>query len=80
LFLAADCDHLVPAVEQARLMASLAPRATMRVLDGHGHVCLIAPDVDLAEILAEWETGRPTVSSERFFSVRDQAGIPPSHC
>jgi pimeloyl-ACP methyl ester carboxylesterase len=80
LFLAADCDHLVPAVEQARLMASLVPRATMRVLDGHGHVCLIAPDVDLAEILAEWETGRPTVSSERFFAVRDQAGIPPSHC
>jgi pimeloyl-ACP methyl ester carboxylesterase len=54
LFLAADCDHLVPAVEQAHLMASLIPRSTMRVLSGHGHVCLIAPDLDLAEILAEW--------------------------
>ena len=56
LFLAADRDHLVPAVEQAKLMASLAPRAQMRVLCGHGHVCLIAPDLDLSEILREWAT------------------------
>jgi pimeloyl-ACP methyl ester carboxylesterase len=54
LFLAADRDHLVPAVEQARLMASLAPHATIRVLEGHGHICLIAPDVDLCTILDEW--------------------------
>ena len=44
LYLAADRDHLVPAVEQARLMASLTPRAAMRVLKGHGHICLIAPE------------------------------------
>jgi hypothetical protein len=25
------------------------------VLDGHGHICLIAPDIDLAAILAAWE-------------------------
>jgi pimeloyl-ACP methyl ester carboxylesterase len=54
LFLASDCDHLVPAVEQARLMASLVSGATVRVLEGHGHVCLIAPDLDLNEILEEW--------------------------
>jgi len=54
LYLAADRDHLVPSVEQARLMASLTPHATMRVLDGHGHICLIAPDVDLGTILDEW--------------------------
>ncbi len=56
LFLAADRDHLVPSVEQARLMASLTPHATMRVLGGHGHICLIAPDMDLGSILDEWIT------------------------
>jgi 3-oxoadipate enol-lactonase len=55
LLLASDCDHLVPAVEQATLMASLIPGATVRVLEGHGHVCLLAPDIDLARILAEWD-------------------------
>lgn len=54
LYLAADGDKLVPSVEQARLMASLTPHATMRVLEGHGHICLIAPDLDLGAILDEW--------------------------
>jgi pimeloyl-ACP methyl ester carboxylesterase len=54
LFLAADRDTLVPAVEQARLMTALTPSATMRVLEGHGHSCLIAPDMNLAAILDEW--------------------------
>ena len=54
LFLAADGDHLVPAVEQARLMSSLAPNGTMRVLEGHGHICLLAPDIDLCTIIEEW--------------------------
>lgn len=54
LFLAADRDHLVPAVAQAALMASLAPRATVRVLEGHGHICLIAPALDLGALIGEW--------------------------
>ncbi|HEX8030652.1 MAG TPA: alpha/beta fold hydrolase [Vicinamibacterales bacterium] len=54
LYLAADRDTLVPAVEQATLMSELTPAATMRVLEGHGHSCLIAPDMDLASILDEW--------------------------
>ena len=54
LYLAADRDTLVPSVEQARLMSELTPGATMRVLEGHGHSCLIAPDMDLAAIVAEW--------------------------
>jgi 3-oxoadipate enol-lactonase len=54
LFLAADRDHLVPSVEQARYMAARVPGATMRVLEGHGHICLLAPDLDMAEILAGW--------------------------
>jgi pimeloyl-ACP methyl ester carboxylesterase len=58
LFLAAEQDHLVPSVEQGRLMAACVPNATLRVLQGHGHICLIAPDVNLADILASWNTSR----------------------
>jgi pimeloyl-ACP methyl ester carboxylesterase len=54
LYLAADRDTLVPSVEQARLMSALTPSATMRVLEGHGHSCLIAPDLDMAAIVDEW--------------------------
>ena len=54
LFLAADRDHLVPSVAQARYMAARVPNAAMRVLEGHGHICLIAPDLDLGQILDEW--------------------------
>lgn len=54
LYLAADRDVLVPSVDQARLMTSLTPGASMRVLEGHGHSCLIAPDMDLSTILDEW--------------------------
>jgi pimeloyl-ACP methyl ester carboxylesterase len=64
LFLAADCDHLVPAIAQARLMSSLVPHASMRVLEGHGHTCLIAPDLNLSEILDEWTDGlQPSAAS-----------------
>ena len=54
LYLAADQDHLVPSVEQATLMTARTPDAAMRVLHGHGHICLIADDLDLGAILAEW--------------------------
>ena len=54
LYIAADGDNLVPSVEQARYMTSLTPRSAMRVLEGHGHICLIAPDVDLAAMLDDW--------------------------
>ena len=55
IFLAADRDHLIPSVEQASYMLARVPGATMRVLEGHGHACLIAPGVDLAAILREWD-------------------------
>ena len=54
LFLAAEHDHLVPAVAQARYMASRVPGSVVRVLQGHGHICAIAPDVDFEQILNEW--------------------------
>jgi pimeloyl-ACP methyl ester carboxylesterase len=54
LFLASENDHLVPAVGQARFMAERVPHASVRVLDGHGHICLIAPNLDLGAILQDW--------------------------
>lgn len=54
LFLASELDHLVPAVREARYMASRVPSSVMQVLAGHGHICLIAPDLDLAAIVREW--------------------------
>jgi pimeloyl-ACP methyl ester carboxylesterase len=54
LFLASERDHLVPSVEQARYMAACLPRASVRVLEGHGHICLIAPNLDLGRILQDW--------------------------
>jgi pimeloyl-ACP methyl ester carboxylesterase len=64
LFLAADEDHLVPAVEQARVMSTLTPGSTMRILEGHGHICLIAPTLDLSAVLNEWiAASRETWSS-----------------
>lgn len=54
LFLASERDHLVPAVREARYMAERVPGATLRVLAGHGHICLIAPNLDLERLLHEW--------------------------
>jgi len=54
LFLAADQDHLIPSVAQARFMAARAPMSAVRVLPGHGHACLLAPDLDLDAILRDW--------------------------
>ena len=56
LFLASDLDHLVPAVQQAQLMRTRVPGSALQVLRGHGHICLIAPDLYLDEIIAGWQT------------------------
>ena len=58
LFLAADQDHLIPSVEQARLMVSLVPSASLRVLHGHGHSCFLADDIDLSVMLRAWLSQR----------------------
>jgi len=57
LFVASQQDHLVPSVAQANYMAARVPGSSVQVLDGHGHICLIAPDIDLAQMLDAW--GRP---------------------
>ncbi len=54
LFLAAERDHVIPSVQQARYMAARVPHSALRILEGHGHACLIAPNLDMAQILAEW--------------------------
>ena len=54
LFLAADEDHLVPSVTQARFMAGRVPGSVLRVLAGHGHNCLLSPDLDLGAIVGTW--------------------------
>lgn len=58
LFLASERDHLVPSAEQARDMAARVPGASLRILTGHGHICLIAPDIDLEQILHDWRPSR----------------------
>lgn len=54
LFLAGDRDHLVPSVQEARFMASRVPEATVEVLEGYGHICLINHDFDLSEYVVPW--------------------------
>jgi pimeloyl-ACP methyl ester carboxylesterase len=57
LFIAADRDHLVPSVQQARYMVERVPQASLHILRGHGHICLIAPNVDLKAMIADWRMG-----------------------
>lgn len=51
LLLAADEDHLIPSVAQARLMNALVPHATTIILRGHGHSCFLARSLDLESML-----------------------------
>ena len=57
LFLASDQDHLVPSVKEAHFMAARMPRATVKVLRGYGHVCLINHDFNLLEEISPWLAG-----------------------
>ena len=54
LYLASELDHLVPSMREANRMVERTPRGTLRVLRGHGHICLIAPDLDLTSLLDAW--------------------------
>ena len=54
LFLAAEHDHLVPSVAEAQFMSTRVPSSALQILAGHGHICLIAPDLDLAAIIGAW--------------------------
>jgi pimeloyl-ACP methyl ester carboxylesterase len=54
LFLAGDCDRLVPSVRWARFMAERTKESQLTVLEGHGHVCLINHDLDLTDYVVPW--------------------------
>ncbi len=60
IFLAADNDVMIPSVQQAYFMASRVPDAQVQVLEGHGHACLLAPEISVGGILQEWRV--PAVS------------------
>jgi len=65
LFLAAESDHLVPAVAQAQYMAARVPASSLRILEGHGHISLIAPGVSLADILDDWRAAASSLVEAR---------------
>lgn len=54
LFLAADEDRLVASVAEARYMAARMPKATVVVLKGYGHICVITHDFDMLEHIEPW--------------------------
>jgi pimeloyl-ACP methyl ester carboxylesterase len=54
LFIAAPKDLLVPSVREAKFMSSRLPDATVKIVAGAGHACLLGGRVQLSELLAEW--------------------------
>ena len=44
-------------------MSDRVPSSAMRILTGHGHICLIAPNVDLSQILDHVGEGLRTAMS-----------------
>ena len=53
IFIAGDRDFLVPSAKEARAMAARMPNATVKIIKGAGHACLLGDRVCLAELLAE---------------------------
>jgi pimeloyl-ACP methyl ester carboxylesterase len=54
LLLAGDEDRLLPSVRWARYMGDRIPGASVKILSGYGHVCLITHDFDVTEYVAPW--------------------------
>jgi pimeloyl-ACP methyl ester carboxylesterase len=52
LLIAGDRDLLVPSAREARAMAAHMPNATVRIIKGAGHACLMGNRVRLDEFLA----------------------------
>jgi pimeloyl-ACP methyl ester carboxylesterase len=53
LFIAGDRDLLVPSVKEARMMAARMPNATVKIVKGAGHACLLGGLVRLDELLVD---------------------------
>jgi pimeloyl-ACP methyl ester carboxylesterase len=55
LVVAGTADNLLDSVTAARLIASLLPRARLKLLEGTGHVALLSGRVSVREWLGEFE-------------------------
>jgi pimeloyl-ACP methyl ester carboxylesterase len=53
LFIAGDRDFLVPSAREARRMAERLPNATVKIIAGAGHACLLSNRVCLADLLKD---------------------------
>jgi len=58
MFIAGDKDLLIPSSKEAYSMAATMPDATVRVITGAGHACLLGDRVSLARLIEEWERER----------------------
>jgi pimeloyl-ACP methyl ester carboxylesterase len=61
LLLAGDRDRLVPSVREANFMAARMPRATVSVLEGYGHICMINHDLSLLDYMLPWLETLPAI-------------------
>jgi pimeloyl-ACP methyl ester carboxylesterase len=53
IFIAGEKDLLIPSAREAHRMAARMPNATLKIIKGAGHACLLGSRVRLAEILAD---------------------------
>src|ERR1051325_9646428 len=54
LFIATTKDLLVASVREAKRMAARLPNATVRIIKGAGHACLLCRPVPLRRVLGPW--------------------------
>jgi len=53
LFIAGERDLLIPSAKEAQAMAARMPNATIRIIKGAGHACLMGDRIRLADLLSE---------------------------
>lgn len=53
LFIAGERDLLVPSAKEALAMAARMPHATVKIVRGAGHACLLGEYVNLAQLLGD---------------------------
>ncbi|MBR8832056.1 MAG: putative aminoacrylate hydrolase RutD [Chroococcopsis gigantea SAG 12.99] len=54
LVIASEADRLLPSVEEGRNLVQRLPKAQLMILPDSGHTCLLEDDIDLAQILADY--------------------------
>jgi pimeloyl-ACP methyl ester carboxylesterase len=54
LLIAGTRDLLLPSAREAEAMAKAMPNATVRLIEGAGHACLMGDRVNLADVIVEW--------------------------